>query len=168
MEFLENHHVVAGLYPVADVFDGTKHTDIACLKNYNRATFLIICGDSTGGASDGVITISACDDAGGTGAVAMAFKYRTCASSPTVDLWSAIIEADAAGFAMGGADNFMYAIEVTAEEVIAAGQGDTIPHDADWVRLTHTEDTDDPVLGTVICILSEPRYPGAVPKTAIV
>lgn len=168
MEFLENHHIVAGLYPVADVFDGTKHTDIVCLKNYNKATFLIICGDSTGGASDGVITVSACDDAAATNAVAMAFKYRTCASSVTVDTWSALTDATDAGFAMNGADNYMYAIEIEAVDVIAAGQGDATPHDADWVRLTHTEDTDDPVVGTVICILSEPRYPGAVPKTAIV
>jgi len=166
-DFLGDHHIVSGVYPVADCFATSKTTDYVCLRDYRRATFLIHCGNSTGGDSDGVITVLAADDADATNAVAMAFKYRTCASSTTVDTWGALTAATSSGVAMNGADNYMYAVEVTADEVLAAGLGDSTAHDADWVALKVTEDTDDPVVAGIIIILSDPRYPQAVPRTAI-
>ena len=62
---------------------------------------------------------------------------------------------------MNGADNYLYAVEVSADEVQAAVAN------ADFVSLTVTEDTDDPVVAGILVILSDPRYPGAVPLTAI-
>lgn len=160
-DFLHNHHIVNGVYPVADAFASAKTTDYVSLANYRRATFLIHTGDATAGTADGVVTVNAATDAAGTGATAMAFKYRSSASSTTVDTWGALTDAAAAGFAMTAGDNYMYIVEVTADEAEAAVAG------SDFVSLTVTEDTDDPIVAGIVCILSEPRYPTDVPVTAI-
>ncbi len=52
-------------------------------------------------------------------------------------------------------------IEVTAEEVSAALAN------ANFVYLAFA-DAGAALTGSAFCILSEPRYPGAVPKTGIV
>ncbi len=160
-DFLSNHHIVNGLYPVADAFDGDPTTDYVSLENYRKATFLIHTGDATGGTADGVVTVNAASAAAGTGAGAVAFNYRECLSSTSVDTWGARTAAAAAGFAMTAGDNRMYAVEITAAEVEALDPGNS------FVSLTVTEDTDDPIVGGIICILSDPRYPSDVPTTAI-
>ncbi len=166
--FMMNHHVVAGVYPVADVYGAPAVTDIICMKNYDVATFLLIHGVSTGGDSDGVITVDAIDNAGGTTATAMPFKYWHCVSGVTVDAWTGPVASLAAGWDMTGASNQMYAVEVTGAEVMAAGRGATPAYHADWVRLTVTEDTANAIVGGIICILSNCRYSDASMPTAIV
>lgn len=161
-DFLANHHVISGLYPVADAFATSATTDYVSLKDYRRATWFVHTGDATGGTANGVITILAASDAAGTGAGAVAFKSRTCASSTTVDAWGALTDRAAAGFAMTAGDNYVYMAEVTADQVEGADPGNP------WVALKVTEDTNDPIVASVICILSEPRHGTGTPLTAIV
>ena len=54
-----------------------------------------------------------------------------------------------------------------AEEVLKAGADNGTAYVTPFVKLKVTEDTVDPVVAGIICILSDPRYPAAVPKTAI-
>lgn len=167
--FMMSNHVVAGVYPVADIYNGNAVTDIICMKNYDVATFFLIHGVSTGGASDSTITVDAIDNAGGTTAVAMPFKYWHCVSGVTVDAWTGPVLSAATGWDMTGASNQMYAVEVTGAEVMAAGRGDTPAFHADWVRLTATEaGNDHPIVGTIFCVLSNARYADASMPTAIV
>jgi len=161
MDFLADHHIVNGLYPVADAFASSATTDYVSLKNYRRATFVIHTGDATAGTANGVITVLAASDAAATGAGAVAFKYRRSASSTTVDTWGALTDATASGVAMTAGDNQMYVVEVTADQVEGVDPGNP------FIALKVTEDTNDPIVAGIICILSEPRYGTGTPVTAI-
>lgn len=161
MDFLFNHHIVNGLVPQADAFATSATTDYIALRDYRRITFVIHTGDATAGTADGVITVLAATTAAGAGATAMAFKYRVCASSTSVDTWGDLTAAAATGVAMTAGDNYIYTVEVTAEDVQAALAG------ADFVALKVTEDTNDPIVAGILAILSEPRYPQETPRTAI-
>jgi hypothetical protein len=161
-DFLTNAHIVASaLYPKADAFAGTMTTDYVCLENYRRVAWLIHTGDATGGTADGVVTVLGATTNTGTNATATTFTYRVCLSSVTVDTWGAQTAALAAGFSMTAGDNYCYWVETTAEEIAAAYTG------ADFAALLVTEVTNDPIIAGVVCFLLDPRYPGAVPVTAI-
>lgn len=160
-DFLSDHHIVNGLVPKADAFATSATTDYISLENYGRITFVIHTGDATAGTADGVITLVASDDASGSSTTAMAFKYRVCASSTSVDTWGALTAAAATGVAMTAGDNYIYTVEVSADDVESAQAG------AKFVALTVTEDTNDPIVAGVLAILSDPRYPQAVPVSAI-
>lgn len=163
-DFLSNHQIVSALYPVADAFDTATSTDYVSLDNYGRATFVIHTGNATGNTANGVVTVyaaTAAQAAANTGGTAMAFKYRVCASSTTVDTWGALTDATSSGFTMTTGDNYVYAVEVNAEDVAAALA------DATYVKLTVTEGTNDPIDAGVLVILSDARYPGAVPVSAL-
>lgn len=159
--FTETHHVINGLYPVADAFATSATTDYVSLKDYGKVTWIIHTGDATAGTADGVITVLAATAAAGTGATAIAFRYSRSASSTTVDSWLAPTAVAAAGVSMVASDNYLYVVEVTAEEV-SAGLAD-----ADFVALKVTEATNDPIVAGIITILSDPRFPQAQPVSAI-
>ena len=161
MDFLATHHIVNGIVPKADAFATSGTTDYISLKDYRRATFIVHTGNATGGTANGVITVLAASDAAATGAGAVAFKYRTCASSTTVDTWGALTDAASTGVAMTAGDNYIYAVEVTAEDIEGADPGNP------FVALKVTEDSNDPIDASVLVILSDPRHPVGTPLTAI-
>ena len=161
MDFLFDHHVINGIVPKADAFATSGTTDWINLASYGRITFVIHTGNATGGTANGVITVNASAVAAGSSPTALAFKYRVCASSTTVDTWGALTDAAAAGIAMTAGDNYIYTVEVLADDVEAAAAGKK------FVALTVTEDSNDPIDAAVLVILSEPRYEQVVPLTAI-
>lgn len=161
MDFLFDHHVVLGLVAKADRFDTSATTDFVSLANYGRMTFLINTGDATAGTANGTVTVVASASAAGTSTTALPFKYRVQAASTTVDTWGALTDATASGFSMTAGDNYQYIVEVTADQVEAAAAGKL------FIALVVTEVTNDPVPASVSIILSEPRYPQAVPVQAI-
>lgn len=166
--FLQDHHVVAGFYPVADITNsGAIASDIICMKHYEVATFFFFCGVSTGGTSDGLITVFACDDNAATNAVVMPFDWWECVSSTTVDTWTGPTATATTGATMTGASNQIYAAEVTAAAVLAAGLGDTPQHNADWVKVVWTEQTAHAIVGGIYCILSHPRSADSTMPTAL-
>lgn len=159
--FLESAHIVNGVYPVADAFATSKETDRVSLANYGRCVFVIHTGDATAGTADGTVTVRAHVAAASGTPTAIPFKYRVCASSTSVDTWGAITDASASGFAMTAGDNLMYAIEVNAEDVEANDAG------SKFVSCLVTEDTNDPIVAGIVCILLDPRYPQDIPVSAI-
>lgn len=160
-DFLFDHHVVSGLYAKADAFDTAMTTDYISVANYGRITFLINTGDATGGTANGTVTLLCSASAAGTSTSALAFKYRVCASSTTVDTWGALTDAASTGFSMTAGDNYQYAVEITADSAEAQAAG------KHFIALKVTEVTNDPVPASVTAILSDPRYPQAVPVQAI-
>jgi len=165
-DFLSDHHIVAGIYPVADAFAGGTNTDVISLKNYRRASLLVCTGAVEDADISNLVTVKACTAAAGTGATAMAFHHRTCLSSTTVDTWGALTYSASTGYnfadgASNGVANVMWFVEVTADEVQNALAN------ADFVRFDIAETTDKTITAGAIIILSDPRYPGAVPLTAI-
>ena len=161
MDFLFDHHVVSGLYPKADAFDTSMTTDWISLANYGRITFFVHTGNATSDTANGTITLLASASSTGSSTTALAFKYRVCASSTSVDTWGALTDATSSGFSMTAGDNYLYEVEILADEVEAQAAGKK------FVALKVTESSNDPIVGAVLGILSEPRYPQSVPLTAI-
>ena len=161
MDFLFDHHIVNGIVPKADAFATSGTTDYISLANYGRITFVIHTGNATGGTANGVITVLASASAAGSSTTALPFKYRVCASSTTVDTWGSLTDAASTGVAMTAGDNYIYTVEVLADDVEAAAAGKY------FVACKVTEDSNDPIDASVLCILSEPRYPQPVPVSAI-
>lgn len=161
VDFLFDHHIVNGIVPKADAFATSGTTDFISLANYGRITFVIHTGNATSGTANGVITVLASASAAGSSTTALTFRYRACASSTTVDTWGALTSAASTGVAMTAGDNYIYTVEVRADEVEAQAAGKY------FVACKVTEDTNDPIDAAVLCILSEPRYPQSVPLTAI-
>lgn len=160
-DFISDHHIVSGLYPVADAFATSATTDYVSLENYRKVTFVIHTGDATAGTANGTVTVQAATASDGTGATAIPFRYRAQASSTTVDTWGALTSVAATGFSMTAADNYLYIVEVDAADVASGLAG------GDFVALKVTEVTNDPIVAGILIILSHPRYPQAVPVTAI-
>jgi hypothetical protein len=163
-DFIFNHHVVNGLYPVADAFattGSTGVTDRINMANYNSALFIIHTGVATGGTANGAVTLNCYAAASGGSGTAVPFKYRQCASSTSVDTWQALTDAPSNTFSMHTGSNYIYEIQVNSEDVEAAAGGNK------FIELTVTESSDDPVVAGILCILTEPRMPQAVPLTAI-
>lgn len=160
-DFIKDVHVVNGLVPVADAFASSATTDFVNLANYRKVVFLLHTGNATSGTANGTVTVLASASAAGTSTTALAFKYRACASSTTVDTWGALTDAASTGFSMTAGDNYIYVVEVTAEDVVATIEGKP------FIALKVTESTDDPVVASCLILCCEPRYAGAVPLTAI-
>lgn len=160
-DFLYGKHIVNGIVPKADAFATAGTTDYVNLENYGKAVFVIHTGNATGGTANGAVTLTASASAAGTSTTALAFKYRVCASSTTVDTWGALTDATSSGFSMTAGDNYIYVVEITADDV--AAQIDGKP----FVALTVTESSNDPIDAAVLIILDDARYSQAVPLTAI-
>lgn len=161
-DLLFNGHLVNGVYPVADFAGATAATsDFISLANYGKITFIIHTGVATGGTANGTVTLNASAAAAGTSTTALAFKYRVCLSSTSVDTWSALTDAPSTGFSMTAASNGLYICEVTADSVEAQAAGKY------FVSCKVTEVTNDPVVGGILAFLSDPRNPQAIPVQAI-
>lgn len=164
-DFLSNHHVVAGIYPVADAFDSGVQTDVVSLKDYRRATWFIITGAVEDATISNIVTVQACSTAAAAATSKMTFVHRTCLSSTTVDTWGALTAAAVTGYNFtdnATVANAIYMVEVTADEVAADGG-----NGYQFARLAIAETANKTITAGVICILSDPRYPGDVPQTAI-
>lgn len=147
------NHVVIGLQPDADRYNGDPATDIFNMENYDHITFILM--EGAGGTGTAVLTVEECTDAAGTGATAIAFRYRLMS---TIDTWGALTAVAATGYTTVAGANKLIAIEVDAEE---------LSDGSNFVRLQITESVDSPVDAGVLAVLSRARYPQDVPVTAI-
>ena len=155
----QNVHVVNAM-PAAneasysDLFNGNPATKVVNLSNYERVTWLIQKGSGSTGTA--VITCQSCSDTTPSVTTAVPFAYWTCTSG---DTWSDMNTATSTGFTTTAGADQVYAVEVNASELSGTDS---------YVRLVATESINDPVNGTVTCILSGPRYMHEVSQTAIV
>ena len=124
--------------------------------------YFIMAGSTNGDTS--TLTVCADSDALLTGGTAMAFHYRTLAAAAnpvTTEAWSALTACAATGLALTGTTYKCWMIEVTAEEVAAALDG------ANFAYIAFA-DAGTALTGSAFYVLSEPRFPGALPMPAIV
>lgn len=163
-DFLSNHHIVAGLYPVADAFAGGVSTDIISLANYRRATFIVMTGAIEDANISNLVTVDACDDTTPTNTTAVAFRSRTILSSTTVDVPGALTARAATGYNFASNNavaNVIWVIEVDASDIEAAAAG------YKYVRLTIAETANKTITACCLVVLSDPRYPVSTPVSAI-
>lgn len=160
-DILDKMHLVNGLVPAADRFATSGVTDRINMSEYRWIAFIIHTGNATGGTANGTVTLNAYAAASGGSGTALTFKYRSSASSTTVDTWGSMTSATTSGFSMTAGDNYIYVVMLTADDLV--GQVDGKP----FVELTVTEVTNDPIDAGVLVLLGEPRYGTQVPVTAI-
>lgn len=157
--FFQNIHVVNAMpsgnqAAYEDLFNGDPSTDIVNLSNYDKATWVI--QKAAGATGTATITVESCDDTTPSNTTAIGFDYWVCTSG---DTFGDKQTATSTGFTTTAGANQVYAIEVNSSELDSTDK---------YARLTLTEDTNDPVDGTVTCIMSGPRFTHEVMKTAIV
>jgi hypothetical protein len=143
----ENAKILTVLQPDADRYDSDPASDIVFMGDHDHVTFIL--AEGAGGTGTTVITVEECTDNAGTGAAAIAFKYREMA---TIDVLGAMTDAAAAGFTTTAGANKVIVIEVPA-----ASLSDGSP----YVRVQTTESVDGAVDAGMIAILSGGRYKGA-------
>ena len=162
----EKLKIVNVIDPVATAC-ATGTSDIINLENYKKCTFIVATGASVGN-SDSDITIYA-GNANDSCSQVITFKYRTQIAAATPDPGSDVSSAltavtvAATGFAMTASKKGgVYIIEVDAAVVAAAGTN------FDHVALHFGAHTGaGAVVGCVLALLSEPRYPQDILATAI-
>ena len=161
----EINKVVQGTLPSADISSsGTAgiQTDIVDMEGYKRCTFLIMTGASCD--NDAAVTVQAGPTCTGA-STEIAFKYR---SITVGDTYGALTDAVAGtGFNLTASSTGQYHIvEVDAPTVCAATTGTTY-YDHVALRTVETTGHTTALIGCVVAILSEPRYPQAILDTAI-
>ena len=154
----EEIKIVRGLAPLADRFAGTVTSDVVNMGLYERALFLVERAASTSGTGTQVFTVQASAANDGSTPTAVVFKYRRQDLYPLTDTLGAYTQAAVAGFTSEAGGDDMYVIEVRAED---------LPEGKEWVHLKSVEGTNDPVVGSVTILLSNPRYSGASMPSAI-
>lgn len=164
MDFLFDHHIVPAFVPVADAFAGGITTEAVSLANYRRATLVVLTGAREDTGISNLVTIEACTTAAGGTTAAMAFAYRALAYTTSNDVWSALALATSSGYNFASnntAANVAWFAEVTAEDVAAAVAS------GKFVRAVIAETANKTITACGFWILSEPRYPQAIPVQAI-
>lgn len=147
-------HLVKGLDPVEDAFDGTVSSDIVSMKNYGYVEFVIYKGAGDTGTS--AITVEACDDVSATNTTDIEFKYQAITSD---DTHGSITDATTTGFTTSAGGSQLYRVMVDASQLADTGY--------EFVRVTATEDANGPVVGAILIILKEGRYETETPETAL-
>jgi hypothetical protein len=152
--FIQNHHLVKGLDPVADAFATTVYSDIVNLSKYGRCDFVLYKGVGTTGTS--TLTVQACDDVSASNTSDVPFHYRAITSGDTPGANTA---ATSTGFVTTAGSSQLYVVEIDAEAIVSSGYK--------YARLKCVESVDAAVLGSILVILSNPRYAQDVTPTAI-
>jgi hypothetical protein len=149
-KILEEVKVIPLVAPKADLYATSVTTPEINAGKYGKVTFVIdqiTAGTNTG---DAVVTIEACSDVSGTGAEAIPFTYFANESAGSSDDLGARQTATAAGFTTTANKTAMYFCEV---------DGAALPAGKNFVRLKATEDTNDPVTGSIFALV-QGRYVG--------
>lgn len=155
---MERLHLVKGIDPVANAFAGTVTSDVIHLSHYDRVVFVMYKG--VGAAGTTTVKVLACLDVTPSASSAVPFKYRRIASGDTE---GTITDATAAaGFATSGASGEIYEIEVSADALVADGNG------YEFVQLQMVELNAAAVVGAVFAIVGDARSLRSVKSTAIV
>ena len=155
--FMEEFLPVCALLPDADRYTANPATDVYNLKYYQEITFILF--EGAGGAGTTTLTVEECTAADGTGATAIAFKYRLLANAGSADTWGAWTAATSSGYLTIAGANKGVAIRVTAD-MLSAGYP--------YVRVQTTEDDSTAVDAVIIAILGGARYPQNVNLSAVV
>ncbi len=156
--------IVQGVVPVADAFAGGVSTDVVSLKNHNRVTFIIITGAIEDSGISNLCKVQACSNAAASSTTDITFYRNSQQWSTTVDTWGALALAPSTGYNFTSANavaNAVHIATVTADMVEAEAPG------YPFVRLNIAETVNKTITGAVLIILSEPRYPQAVPVSVI-
>lgn len=148
MGILERTIIEPVTYPLADGYAGNPASDVVSLKNYHRARFYV--QEGAGATGTATITVEECTAIDGTGATAIAFRYRVDHGE-----WQS---ATASGFTTTAGANHNYEIDV---------DGADLSEDSPFVRLQFTEVVDSPVAVAAFVVAEGARYAEETPVSAL-
>ena len=121
--FIEDHHVINSVVPVADFAGSNVTTDEVCMSRYNHLTFLVVTGVN-GSAHDLIFTVNSCSSiaAGNTTAIGFQYSYTLGDSLVSRNTWSDYATATSSGYtsvtaASNSAANRSFCIDVDAEDL---------------------------------------------------
>lgn len=150
-------HYIRGMAYAADLFNGTVYSDVVNMKNHHQAAFII--NQELGSTGTATITVQACDDVVPTNRSPVPFyvqKYLAASDVP-----AAPVAVAAAGFnTTAEAAAAIYVIMVDAAVLATSGYG--------YVQMKAVEVVNDPVAGSVVIALGQPRNNDPIPASAIV
>lgn len=157
-DLLQNLKVVKGLAPAADRYNTDPVGDYVKMKLHDF--FMGVVHQEGGTTGKATITVLAADDASGTNAAAIAFKYSVGGSGygANGDAQGTLTQATTAGFDTTAATERTYKIYVKSSD---------LPANQPWIAIQLTEASNDPVNGSMIYLLGESRYGGASQPTDI-
>ena len=144
--------LVNALPPIELNAAGGGDCDYVSLENYGHLTIVIQQG-VVGAASTATVETHTTNSGAGT-AVGFSYRAETTAAGDTLDDLTAV---ESTGIAMGTTNNTMYIIEIDAA---------TLAEGSPWVRAQLSDPAGDS-FGSVLYILSKPRYAGNTMPTAI-
>jgi len=149
-------HLIKGLDPVADAFDGTVYSDIISCRNFKTIAFVIFKGAGAVGTSK--ITVNASNNIVAGAETAIPFRYQRINPG---DTHSTLTKCTAAGgFTTTAGSSEMYIIYVNASDVGATGY--------EFCRLSAVEVANAEVLGGILAIGLDPRFDREIQETAII
>lgn len=157
----ENVKIIMLRAPVADAFNGDPLMAAVGCANYRKCTFVVSMGVNTAGTGRVKFLAFGADVSAGTNKTEIGCWVRTGTGSAP-DTLSALVRAEA-GAAVSQAAAACVAtqhiIEVDVEEAKKAQEAAGFAFNG--IALQVDETVDDPIVGSVLCILSEPRNAGA-------
>lgn len=148
------------IFPPKNTASATFSSDVINLANYSHATIIVSQGAWAGGSS--TLTVEYCDDNTPTNDTPMAFKYRQMVDGAgATDTLGALTDATHTGITLDTA-NTTTIIELDAAEIAKASSG---AHSRFIVKGTSPGANNDYI--SITCVLTGPKFAGAVPVTAI-
>jgi hypothetical protein len=153
--FGQENHVVKGLDPVADAFDGTVYSDVINMRDVGCASFILYKGVGATGTS--TITCEACSDATGANPTAVEFYYRAVTTGDTPGTYTA---AASTGFTTTAGSSQVYVVDVPADKMSGTGK--------QYLRLKAVESVNSPVLGGILIVAGDLRFSVDTDTTIIV
>lgn len=151
-------HYVRGMPYAADLYAaGTVYSDVVNMKNHHQVAFII--NQELGSTGTATITIQACDDAVPSNRSAVPFYVQKYLAGS--DVPAAPVAVAATGFTTTAeATAALYVIMVDAAVLAASGYG--------YVQMKAVEVVNDPVAGSVLIELGQPRNNDPIPASVIV
>jgi len=134
------------------------------MKNHNRCTFIIITGAIEDSGVSNLCKVQACDNVTPSNTTDVTFYRNSLQWSTTVDTWGALALAPSTGYnftSNNAVANAVHIATVTSDMLEAEAAGKS------YVRLNIAETVNKTITATVLVVLSEPRYPQAVPVSVI-
>lgn len=143
--FVENVHIVAGLSPSADIYNGNPASDVVNMKNFAKAVFLLHqCKNATSTTGTATVKAQAVTSVAASNATDLPFKYSKKATGAADTMGAVTSVAAGSTFTTTANEDTIYAIEVDARD---------LPSTSQYVQLKLTESVNAPVIGSVICLL---------------
>lgn len=165
MRLVENSQIVVGILPADLTAD--KVGDYVSLENYKHCTIIFVKDPGTA-AQDPTLKLYQATAVAGTGAKALSFDtiYRKQAATnlEAVGTFTKTTQTAAATYTEGssGEESLLWVVEIDADQLDVDNGFDCIRADIGSGGSTVGE------YGTVLYILTEPRYAQATPPSAIV